>query len=773
MSSLLAFTVQQNSLSGTIPPNAFNNFPSLQLIGIDHNKFHGSIPASIGNASSLWLVQLGANFLSGIVPPEIGSLRNLKLLLLAETFLEAKDPNDWKFITALTNCSQFKGLTLSSCNFGGVLPASLSNLSTLSYLFLDTNKISGSIPKDIGSLINLQQLNMDNNYFTGDIPSSVGRLQNLLLLSMANNKIGGAIPLTLGNLTELNFLKLKSNALSGSIPSILGNLTNLLALSLASNNFTGQIPSEVFSISTLSEGLDLFNNNLEGSIPQQIGNLKNLIEFDARSNKLSGEIPTTLGECQLLQSLSLQNNVLSGSVPSALGQLEGLQTLDLSNNNLSGQIPAFLSNLTMLSYLNLSFNGFDGEVPTLGVFSNASAFSIQGNGKLCGGIRDLHLPRCASQRPHRRKKILVIPIVVSLVVALLLLLLFYKLLLGCNKIKTMIPSTTSMEGHPLISYSQLVRATDSFSATNLLGSGSFGSVYKGELDNQDGQSNDIIAVKVLKLQTPGALKSFTTECEALRNLRHRNLVKIITACSSIDNSGNDFKAIVFDFMPNGSLEGWLHPDANNQRHLNLLEKVSILLDVANALDYLHCHGHIPVVHCDLKPSNVLLDAEMVAHVGDFGLAKILVEGNSFLQQSTSSMGFRGTIGYAPPEYGAGNMVSTHGDIYSYGILVLEIVTGKRPTDSKFIQGLNLHEYVELSLHDGIIVDVVDTQLSLDLENKLDTPDDSSYKGRVIGCLVSLLRLGLSCSQEMPSNRMSTGDIIKELSAIKQPLLGFT
>ena len=145
-----------------------------------------------------------------------------------------------------------------------------------------------------------------------------------------------------------------------------------------------------------------------------------------------------------------------------------------------------------------------------------------------------------------------------------------------------------------------------------MGSGSFGSVYKGELSFQDCESTNLVAVKVLKLQTPKALKTFTAECEALRNMRHRNLVKIITVCSSIDAMGNDFKAIVYDFVPNGSLESWLHPDRNGleeQRYLNLLERVTILLD---------------------------------------GLAKVLVQGSSFLQQSSSSVGFRGTIGYAAP-----------------------------------------------------------------------------------------------------------------------------
>lgn len=199
--------------------------------------------------------------------------------------------------------------------------------------------------------------------------------------------------------------------------------------------------------------------------------------------------------------------------------------------------------------------------------------------------------------------------------------------------------------------SQLARATDGFSALNLLGSGSFGSVYNGDLGGQESQITNLVAVKVMKLQTPKALNTFFAECQALRSMRHRNLVKIFTICSTIDTRGNDFKAIVYDYMPNGSLEGWLHLGPNDQtelRFLNLLNRVTILLEVAYALDYLHCHGPEPVVHCDIKPSNVLLDADMVAHVGDFGFAKILIEGSSAVQQSTSSMAFRGTIGYAAP-----------------------------------------------------------------------------------------------------------------------------
>uniref|UniRef100_K3ZH37 Receptor kinase-like protein Xa21 n=1 Tax=Setaria italica TaxID=4555 RepID=K3ZH37_SETIT len=751
ISSLTVLSVSRNMLNGAIPPNAFDNLPNLQILYMDHNHFHGHIPASLANASNLFMIVLGANPFSGIVPKEVGELRNLNRLVLTDSLVGAKEPKDWEFITALTNCSQLEVLILGICEFNGTLPDSLSNLSTsLKILSLSANAISGSIPKDIGNLFNLQVLDLAYNSFTGNLPSSLAKLKNLQKFFVNDNYINGSFPLAIGNLRYLISLYLMSNAFSGRLPNTLANMTMLSELYLANNNFIGTIPSGLFNISTLSIGLDLSYNSLEGSIPQEIGNLKSLAKFNAESNKLSGEIPAALGECQGLRYLFLQNNILNGNIPGHLSQLKSLQRLDLSSNNLS-------------------------EVPTFGVFANATAISIQHNGKLCGGMPAMHLPPCPLQLPKNKHKLLVIPIVTSLVGTLIILVLLYKLLTWHKRNKTEIPSITTMQRqrHPLISYSELVKATDGFSATNLLGSGSFGTVYKGELDGQLGESTNVVAVKVLKLQTPGAMKSFVAECEALRNLRHRNLVKIVTTCLSIDHNGNDFKAIVYEFMPNGNLEGWLHPDTDGQmeqKFLNLIERVSILLDVAFALDYLHCHGLAPVIHCDLKPSNVLLDADMVAHVGDFGLAKILVEESSTVQQSMSSMGLKGTIGYAAPEYGAGNVVSTNGDIYSYGILVLEMVTGRRPTDSTFREGLSLREYVELALHNGTM-DVIDTRLSLSLENEFQgVGEGDSSQNRKTDCLIALLKLGLSCSEELPSSRMPTADIIRELLVIKGSIL---
>ncbi|XP_075644952.1 receptor kinase-like protein Xa21 [Castanea sativa] len=333
---------------------------------------------------------------------------------------------------------------------------------------------------------------------------------------------------------------------------------------------------------------------------------------------------------------------------------------------------------------------------------------------------------------------------------------------------------------PTISYKMLHQATNGFSLNNLIGSGSFGVVYKGVLQ----QDERLVAVKVLNLQNKDASKSFMAECNVLRNVRHRNLIKILTCCSSINYIGDDFKALVFEFMTNGSLEMWLHPmiDSDKQsKNLSVLQRLIIAIDVAFALSYLHNHCEQKIIHCDLKPGNILLDSDMIAHVSDFGLSTLLTTLNDSSQKCTSTIGLKGSIGYVAPEYGMGGEASTEGDVYSYGVLVLEMFTGRRPTDDMFKDGLNLHNFVKMSLPKRL-VQVVDPMLlptkedDNDNDNEIVEEANNTEDFRHIDvdmqkCLLSILNIGILCSLESPKERINMEEVIKELQLIKSTFVG--
>ncbi|EOY17844.1 Serine-threonine protein kinase, plant-type, putative [Theobroma cacao] len=725
-------------------------FPNLRHFNIGQNQLIGSIPKSISNMSNLELFHINVKGISGSVPKYLGNLKNLEWFNIGDNYFGNGKARDLDFLSCLSNCSLLQFLNLQSNRLGGLLPPSIGNLSIqLSILHMGWNSISGNIPDEIGNLVGLNLLDMRRTVPTGTLQTSIGKLQNLERLLIGWNNFFGEIPSFIGNFSRLFDLQFYNNNFEGRIPLALRNCKNMQNLDIVENKLSASIPDQLFGAFTNLIVVNMSYNSLTGPLPSEFGNLKNLVKLYVYENKLSGEISKTLGECSKLAVLDMAGNFFQGSIPLSFGSLRALELLNLSHNNLSCTIRHELEKLPFLNCLNLSFNHFEGEVPKRAVFNKSNGFSIVGNKNLCGGIPEIKLPKCINPKPRKKQNALSTKAIIFLILGILIASILVVLLFICccrkRSGKKFIPAALLGDSYLLVSYKELLQATGGFSSSNLIGVGSFGSVYKGVLHRQEKP----VAVKVLNLQNSGAAKSFTVECKALRKVRHWNLLKIITSCSSIDYQGNDFKALVFEFIPNGGLDSWLH-EQHESRYLNFVQRLDIAIDVANAIDNLHHNCEAVIVHCDLKPSNVLLDDGMVAHVTDFGLAKLLSSDTDTMgnDQASSSV-MKGTIGYVPSEYGMGGAVSPEGDIYSYGILLLEMITGRRPTDGMFHGGLNLHNFCNMALPERL-KEILDSRLLEQIcENNERSRSLPNMEAKMLESLVSFAKEGVACSAEAP------------------------
>ncbi|CAD6334725.1 unnamed protein product [Miscanthus lutarioriparius] len=740
LSQLRVLYVGENNLIGHIPPS-LGNLSVLQRLALYQNKLEGTIPEGLSHLRYLRYIQAARNSLSGTIPP-LFNISSLQYFGFSSNNLHGRLPPD-----AGRHLPDLEVLLLGGAtnknSFSGTLPASLSNATKLQQLVIANNHFGGRVPPEIGTLCpvlvemgnnmlkaeddagweflryftnctRLEVLDVSNNTLGGVLPSFVANFTGpIQLLLMSMNGMSGVIPPGIGNLISLEDLEFAGNNLHGVIPEDIGRLQNLKFFTLEANLLSGGIPPSFGNLTELLT-LILSNNELNGSIPENLGSLHRLTSMTLSFNRLTGAIPGVIFSLSsLTDSLLLSHNYLSGVLPPQIGSLQHATTLDLSKNNLSGEVPGALGDCASLVYLSLDDNYFTGSIPpSIGNLKGLTMLNFTRNGRK-------GLDRINATQNH----------------------------LLDNK-------------YPRVSYLQLFEATDGFAPTNLIGAGKYGSVYKGNLSLTSARDS-VVAVKVFTPQQPGSSRSFLAECEALRQVKHRNLINIITCCSSIDSRGNDFQALVFDFMPRYSLDRWLHPRSNEQTHkLSLTQLMNIATDVADALYYLHNSSYPTVIHCDLKPSNILLGSDWTAYVADFGLAKLIGESmdRSNLNIGTeSTIGIRGTTGYVAPEYGAGGQASVAGDAYSFGVTLLEMFTGKAPTDDMFIEGLTLHLLAEAGLPDRIS-EIIDPEL---LHAELYDNDSE-----ILSCLASVIRVGVSCSMDNSSERMNMEHAAAQLHRIK-------
>ncbi|KAL2538640.1 putative LRR receptor-like serine/threonine-protein kinase [Forsythia ovata] len=746
--NLVEFVVNTNGLSGSIPFSMFNistleimdmavnyfsvylpstigfSLPNLEELHLGGNRLSGVIASSITNASKLTELDMGNNFLTGTIP-NFGNLR--LLFIIGGNNLTGESS---RFFSSLTNYRYLKLFDVSSNQLSGVLPASVGNFSASLQIFSAFGcNIKGVVPAEIGNLSRLEYLLLDSNQLTGFIPNTIGKLRSLQRIDILINKLEGYLPLELCQLSNLGDMDLSDNMLNGSIPDCLGELKSLRNVHLGFNKLESTVPLKLWNLNDLLR-LNLSHNSLSGNLPSEIGNLNIIFDIDFSWNQLSGNVPSSIGKIQSMVSLSFAHNRFQGSIPPSLGNIINMQSLNLSFNNFSGLIPKSLEELRHLEQLDVSHNRLEGEIPTGGRFANFTAQSFIKNYALCSETQQ-QFRSCGKVHKRSRSKNVVSD---------------HTFDCKNTKIERIAQSEISLRlGWRRISYRELEEATNAFGESNILGSGSFGSVYRGILS--DGLN---VAVKVFNLQSEQvrAIKSFATEGQVLSTNRHRNLIRIIGCCSN-----TKFKALILEYMPNGSLEQWLY---SHNYFLDMLKRLNIVIDVALALEYLH-HGHtFPIVHCDLKPSNILLDEDMVAHVSDFGIAKLFDEGESTAQTKTLA-----TIGYMAPEYGTEGIVSTSGDVYSYGMMLLEMYTRKKPTDEMFGEEMSLKSWVSHSVDENTITEVVDTNLHGREEENFSKRDQ---------CVSSILALAIECLTDSHTERINMREVVVRLQKIKAMFL---
>ncbi|XAR56400.1 Non-specific serine/threonine protein kinase, partial [Bertholletia excelsa] len=757
-----------NSLTGPIP-TSLGELHNLTKFYLSNNQLTGSIPQEIGMLKSLVDLRLSNNNLTGPIPTSLGELRNLTTLSLMRNQLTGSIPQEIGMLKSLVY------LDLSQNNLTGLIPTSLGELLNLTTLSLMRNQLTGSIPQEIGMLQSLVTVVLSSNSLTGPLPSNVCIGGQLDVFDANDNYFIGEVPKSLRNCSSLYKLRLDWNQLVGNISQDFGVYPNLDYIDLSHNNFYGEI-SEKWGFCRNLTALKISNNNISGKIPLELAYATQLRLIDLSSNNLVGEVPKSMGKLSFLYKLSLSNNMLSGNIPSEFSSLRGLEYLNLARNNLSGLVPRELMECSKLWYLNLSknklegnigdlqnlqmlnisHNGFFGPIPLTfndmksleivnisdnhleGPMPSQKAFQViaydayRNNDGLCGN--KIGLRPCLNKMSKRSQRKMTHQILASLIalvfgisalIVVLTLTAFHKRRRNKENKPRMVEirdlfAIGSWDGKMIYEY--IIEATEGFNRKYCIGEGGFGTIYKVEQPN-----GEIFVVKKIHSLEDGELdnlKDFTNEITALTNIP------------------NIF--LVYEFLEGGSLRELLSND-EKALHFVWTKRVNVVKGLVDALTYMHHEISPPIVHRDISSKNVLLDSEYIAHICDFGTARLLRPNCSNWTQ------FAGTFGYAAPELAYTMEVNEKLDVFSFGVLALEVLMGKHPGDiiSFTFPSSSSSSSLQPFPHGILLKDILDSRVPL--------PGDNDAKDVFI-----IAKLAFACLQTNPQCRPTMEEVSKEI-----------
>jgi Leucine-rich repeat (LRR) protein len=688
LTKLETLTLASNPFSPGPIPHQFGKLKNLKELWLSGMNLTGGIPDTLSSLTELTILALYENNLGGEIPPWVWKLQKLEwLFLYANNFIGGIGTE----VTAFS-MQQFD---LSTNRLTGPIPEAIGNMKNLTMLYLYYNDFTGLIPSNIGLLPNLVDIRLFNNRLSGTLPPELGKHSPLGNLEVSNNFLTGELPESLCFNKRLYDIVVFNNNFSGVFPAILGEchtVDNIMAYNnhfngefpwtiwwafpklttvmIQNNNFTGTLPSVISSkISRIDMGNNRFfgavpssapglisfkaeNNQFTDALPGNMSGYANLTNLNLASNQISGSIPSSIQSLKSLNSLNLSSNLISGEIPAEIGFLPALNILDLSNNKLNGCIPEDFNN-SRFSFLNLSSNELTGEVPVaLQSRSYDRAFLDNPTGLCAESNSGLPLRTCSGGGHNAREKI-----TLSVAIPSFALFSFVAVGVGCiiyrrKKIRQDVVSwkmtpfrALGFTEHDILS---------NIKEENLIGRGGSGKVYRIHLSAQKaarkgadgeeagGHSPTTVAVKMIGNagKPDGSLdKEFQAEVASLGGLRHGNIVDLLCCIS-----GDETKLLVYEYMENGSLDRCLHRRRKSGPPLGWPTRLRIAVDVARGLSYMH-HGFTrPIIHRDVKCSNILLDHGFRAKIADFGLARILARAG----ESEPTSGVCGTFGYIAP-----------------------------------------------------------------------------------------------------------------------------